>query len=43
MSGDLRLAEAAIEAVRQWQYQPYYVNGQAVEVQTMITINFTNL
>ena len=41
MSGDLRLAGAAIGAVRQWQYQPYYVNGRAVDVQTEITINFT--
>jgi TonB family protein len=41
ISGDSRLAEAAIEAVEQWQYQPYYMNGQAVVVQTEITINFT--
>ena len=41
MSGDARLAEAAIEAVKQWQYQPYYVDGRAVDVETEITINFT--
>jgi len=41
MSGDSRLAEAAIEAVKQWQYQPYYVDGRAVDVETEITINFT--
>jgi TonB family protein len=34
------LATAAIDAVRQWQYEPYKLNGQAVDLQTQITINF---
>jgi TonB family protein len=34
------LATAAIAAVRQWQYEPYKLNGQAVDLQTQITINF---
>ena len=41
ISGDSRLADTAMEAVKQWHYQPYLVNGQPVEVQTEITINFT--
>ena len=41
ISGDSRLADTAMEAVKQWHYQPYLVNGEPVEVQTEITINFT--
>jgi hypothetical protein len=26
--------------VRQWRYRPYILNGQAVEVETFITVNF---
>jgi len=40
LSGDRMLAAAAIDAVRQWRYKPYYLNGQPVEIQTQITINF---
>ncbi len=35
------LATAAIEAVRQWRYRPYILNGQPVEVETQITVNFS--
>lgn len=35
------LAQAAIEAVRQWRYRPYLLNGEPVEVDSRITINFT--
>jgi len=41
ISGDSQLAATAMEAVKQWHYRPYLVNGQPVEVQTEITINFT--
>jgi protein TonB len=34
------LVVAAKDAVRQWRYRPYYLNGQAVEVETFITVNF---
>jgi periplasmic protein TonB len=34
------LAQAAIEAVKQWRYKPYLLNGEAVEVESRITINF---
>ena len=39
-SGLSVLAQAAIEAVRQWRYRPYLVNGEPVEVDSQITINF---
>ena len=35
------LAQAAINAVRQWRYRPYLLNGEPIEVDTQITINFT--
>jgi periplasmic protein TonB len=35
------LAQAAINAVKQWRYRPYMLNGEPVEVDTEITINFT--
>jgi periplasmic protein TonB len=40
VSGHPMLARAAVEAVRQWRYRPYYLNGEAVEVETFITVNF---
>ena len=35
------LAQAALDAVRQWRYKPYMVDGEPVEVDSRITINFT--
>ena len=35
------LAQAAIEAVKQWRYRPYLLNGEPVEINSQITINFT--
>jgi periplasmic protein TonB len=40
LSGDAILGRAAIEAVRQWKYKPYYLSGEPVEVETQITVNF---
>ena len=40
MSGHPLLAEAAMDAVRQWRYHPYKLNGEPVEVETFITVNF---
>jgi TonB family protein len=37
---DADLAIAALAAVRQWTYKPYLLNGEPVEVQTTITVNF---
>ena len=33
-------SRAALAAVRQWKYRPYYLNGEPVEVETKITVNF---
>ena len=41
ISGHPLLAPAAIEAVRQWKYRPYLLNGEAVEVETQVQVNFT--
>ena len=35
------LARAAVEAVSQWRYQPTLLNGEPVEIDTTIQINFT--
>jgi TonB family protein len=40
ISGHPSLASAAMEAVRQWQYKPYELLGQPVEVETQITVLF---
>jgi protein TonB len=39
-SPDPALSEAAVEAARQWRYQPTLLNGQPVEVVTTISVNF---
>ncbi|MGO9232092.1 MAG: TonB family protein [Bryobacteraceae bacterium] len=41
VSGDPQLTAAAVDAVRQWIYRPTMLNGEPVEVKTMIDINFT--
>ncbi len=41
ISGHPMLAPAAIEAVKQWKYKPYFLNGEPVEVETQITVNFS--
>jgi TonB family protein len=41
VSGQPALAQLATEAVKQWKYKPYLLNGQAVEVETEVRINFT--
>jgi protein TonB len=40
VSGDKTLALAAADAVKQWKYKPYLLDGQPVEIQTQITVNF---
>jgi len=40
LSGDAILGRAALDAVRQWKYKPYFLNGEPVEIQTQITVNF---
>jgi TonB family protein len=41
VSGHPMLAPAAIEAVKQWKYKPYLLNGEPVEVETTVQVNFT--
>lgn len=41
ISGHPLLAPAAIEAVKQWKYRPYLLNGAPVEIETQIQVNFT--
>lgn len=41
ISGHAMLAAAAVEAVKQWRYRPYMLNGEPIEVETEITVNFT--
>jgi protein TonB len=38
---DSELATAAIEAVRQWKYQPTLLNGEPIAVVTEVTVNFS--
>jgi TonB family protein len=35
------LGKAAIAAVKQWQFQPYTINGHPASTQTLITLNFS--
>lgn len=41
VTGHPLLAEAATQAVKQWKFQSYSVNGQPVERQERITVRFT--
>jgi len=41
VSGHPMLTNAALEAVKEWKYKPYYLNGEPVEVSTTINVNFT--
>lgn len=41
VGGNPVLADAAVQAVRQWKYRPYSVDGRPVEMQTRVTIRFT--
>ena len=41
ISGHPMLIQSALDAVKQWKYRPYLLNGEAVEVDTTIEVNFT--
>jgi protein TonB len=41
LSGPPILSNAAIDAVRQWRFRPYFQSGQAIETEARITVNFT--
>jgi TonB family protein len=40
VQGSLIFARPAIDAVRQWHFKPYSMNGRAVSVKSLITLNF---
>lgn len=40
VSGQPQLAQAALDAVREWRYRPYILNDAPVEVETQITVSF---
>jgi protein TonB len=40
VSGAPMLVKAALDAVRQWRYRPYFLNDEPVEVDTQVTVNF---
>ncbi len=41
LSGHPMLTQSALDAVKQWKYKPYLLNGEAVEVETTVQVNFT--
>ena len=41
VSGHPMLTNAALEAVKEWKYKPYILNGEPVEVDTTINVNFS--
>ena len=41
MSPSAELARSAMEAVAQWKYQPTLLNGDPVEIQTVVDVNYT--
>jgi protein TonB len=41
ISGHPMLAPAAIEAVKQWRYKPYLLNGEPVAVETQVDVVFS--
>jgi protein TonB len=41
LEGPPLLIQAALDAVKQWVYKPTLLNGNPVEIETTIDINFT--
>ena len=41
VSGHDMLRASAVAAVQEWRYKPYLLNGEATEVETTITVNFS--
>jgi TonB family protein len=40
VSGNPLLISAALEAVRQWKYEPTYLNDRPIAVQLVVTVIF---
>ena len=43
ISGPPMLTSSAVDAVKNWRYKPYLLNGDPKEVETTININFAFL
>jgi TonB family protein len=41
VSGPPTLVSAGVDAVKQWTYRPYTLNGEPVRVQTQVMVNFS--
>lgn len=41
VSGHPMLVQAAMDAVKQWVYRPYYRNGQPIDVETLVVVEFS--
>jgi periplasmic protein TonB len=41
VSGPPMLQQAALDAVQSWRYRPYFLDGQAIEVETTVNVVFT--
>lgn len=41
ISGPKALMTSALDAVKQWTYKPYLLNGNSTEVETTITVNYS--
>jgi protein TonB len=41
ISGHPMLTQSALDTVRNWRYKPTYLNGEPVEVETTINVNFS--
>jgi TonB family protein len=41
LGGPALLIQSAMDAVKQWTYRPTHLNGEAVEVETTVDVNFT--
>jgi len=41
LDGPALLIQSAMDAVKQWVYRPTLLNGQPVQVETTVDINFT--
>ncbi len=40
-SGEPRLLQPATEAIGQWRYRPYLLNGMPTDVETLITLSYS--
>jgi TonB family protein len=41
VAGPEPLRASALDAVRQWTYKPFLLNGQPTEVETTVTVNYS--